>query len=68
MDEPYAAAIASYFADVEAANLELAPKAQLRPEHHPTADGAVKMIPHHGDPVEAAKIRRAFRLATGGTE
>lgn len=36
----------------------------LDPRFHPTADGAVKMIPHSGDTAEAKKIREAFREAT----
>lgn len=35
--------------------------ASIDPKYHPTADGAVKMIFHRGDPAEAKKIRRAFR-------
>jgi hypothetical protein len=31
---------------------------------HPTADGAVKMVPHNGDKTEARKIREAFRDLT----
>ena len=37
----------------------------LDPKYHPTADGAVKMIPHSGDTSEAAKIRAVFRDLTG---
>lgn len=36
----------------------------LDPKYHPTADGAVKMIPHAGDLTEAKKIRHAFRDLT----
>lgn len=36
----------------------------LSPAYHPTADGAVKMIAHRGDPAEAKKIREAFARAT----
>lgn len=42
-----------------AADLKAAGSA-LDPKYHPTADGAVKMIPHRGDPAEAKKIRQAF--------
>ena len=35
--------------------------------YHPTAEGAVKMIPHNGVPAEARKIREAFRELTGVT-
>jgi hypothetical protein len=37
----------------------------LDPKYHPTADGAVKMIPHRGESSEARKIREAFRELTG---
>lgn len=36
----------------------------LDPKYHPTADGAVKMIPHRGEMAEAKKIRQAFCEAT----
>ena len=36
----------------------------LDPKYHPTADGAVKMIPHGGDATRAREIRAAFREAT----
>ena len=36
-------------------------RGNLDPRYHPTADGAVKLIPHNGDPAEARKIREAFR-------
>ena len=36
----------------------------LDPKYHPTADGAVKMIPHRSHTAEARKIREAFREAT----
>jgi hypothetical protein len=46
---------------------ELALKgSSLDPKYHPTADGAVKMIPHNGDQAEARKIRQAFRDVAGG--
>jgi len=34
-------------------------------KYHPTADGAVKMIPHGGDAARAKEIRQAFRELTG---
>jgi hypothetical protein len=41
----------------------------LDPRYHPTADGAVKMIPHGGDATRAEEIRQAFRELTGeGTD
>jgi hypothetical protein len=33
---------------------------RLDPKCHPTADGAVKMIPHGGDRARAEAIRQAF--------
>ena len=39
-------------------------RAQLDPAYHPTAAGAVKMIPHGADPEEAEQIRQAFTAAT----
>ena len=38
--QPYAAEIRAYIADC------LRHRAQLDPAYHPTADGAVKLIPH----------------------
>ena len=35
-------------------------RAQLDPACHPTADGAVKMIPHGGRTEDAGQIRQAF--------
>lgn len=43
-----------------AAELEAA-RSHLDPKYHPTEAGACKLIPHGGDPAEAAKIRQAFR-------
>ena len=40
----------------------------LDPKYHPTADGAVKMIAHDGNPAKAQLIRRAFRELAGGQE
>jgi hypothetical protein len=58
----YESAVRDYFADCELAAAELAAAGScLDRRWHPTADGAVKMIPHHGDSAEAAKIRLAFR-------
>lgn len=33
----------------------------LDPKWHPTADGAVKMIPHRGVPAKAKQIREMFK-------
>jgi len=38
----------------------------LDPRYHPTADGAVKMIAHDGNPAKAQLIRQAFRELAGG--
>ena len=58
----YESAVRDYFADCELAAAELAAAGScLDRRWHPTADGAVKMIPHHGDSAEAAKIRLVFR-------
>jgi hypothetical protein len=57
----YESAVRDYFAYCELAAAELeAAGSCLDRKWHPTADGAVKMIPHHRDPTEAAKIRQAF--------
>lgn len=40
----------------------------LDPKYHPTADGAVKMIPHNGVPADAKKIREAFANVKGGSD
>jgi len=56
---PYAADIRAYLTGC------LAHRGQLDPAYHPTADGAVKMIPHRGDPGEAAKIRATFTAIYG---
>jgi hypothetical protein len=60
----YESAVRDYFADCEVAAAELeAAGSCLDRKWHPTADGAVKMIPHRGDSAEAAKIRQAFQAA-----
>ena len=57
--QPYTAEVRAYIADC------LRHRAQLDPAHHPTADGAVKMIPHRGDPGEAETIRATFTAIYG---
>ena len=57
-DQPYAAEVRAYLADCAWH------RAQLDPAYHPTAAGAVKMIPHGGDPEAAEQIRQAFTAAT----
>jgi hypothetical protein len=60
----YEQAVRAYLADCELAADEMkAASSSLDPKYHPTEDGAVKMIPHGGNPAEAAKIRQAFRTA-----
>lgn len=55
---PYEAEIRSYVADC------LRLRAQLNPVYHPTANGAVKLIPHGGDAEEAEQIRQTFAAVT----
>jgi hypothetical protein len=59
--EPYAAEVRAYLADC------LRHGAQLDPAYHPTADGAVKLIPHGGNAEEAERIRAAFTAVTSLT-
>ena len=59
--EPYAAEVRAYIADC------LRHRAQLDPAYHPTADGAVKFIPHGGDAEEAERIRQTFTAVTSLT-
>jgi hypothetical protein len=42
----------------------LAMRGQLDPAYHPTADGAVKLIPHRGDPAQADLIRATYTALT----
>ena len=59
----YERAVRDYLAYCKLAAAELeAAGSSLDPKSHPTADGAVKMIPHRGDP--AAKIRQAVGKVT----
>ena len=63
-ERDYGQAVRAYLADCELAAAEMeAAGSSLDPKSHPTADGAVKMIPHGGNSAEAAKIRQAFRTA-----
>ena len=56
--------VRAYLADCRRAAAEMdARGSAMDPRYHPTADGACKLIPHGGDPAEAAKIRQAFRSA-----
>ena len=56
--KPYEAAVRAYITDC------LRHRAQLDPAYHPTQDGAVKFIPHSGDPEEAERIRQTFSAVT----
>ena len=56
--EPYEAQVRGYVADCERL------RAQLDPAYHPTAAGAVKLIPHGGDVEEAERIRETFATVT----
>lgn len=58
MSAPFAAEVATYLADC-ATHARL-----LNPAHHPTEDGALKLIWHRG-PDQAGQIREAFRAAAG---
>lgn len=57
--QPYAAEVRAYIADC------LRHRDQLKPKYHPTADGAVKMIPHGGSAEKARQIRQAFTTIYG---
>lgn len=57
----YEQQVRAYLADCARVAAELQAKGSaLDPKYHPTADGAVKMIPHGGDPAKAKQIRAAF--------
>ena len=59
---PYDEQVRAYLADCRKAAAELEARGSaLDPKYHPSADGAVKMIPHRGDLAEAKAIREAFR-------
>lgn len=51
---PYETEVRDYLADC-------ARLPGLDPRHHPTEDGAVKLIWHRGSPDEADRIRATFR-------
>jgi hypothetical protein len=59
MNRALRALLVRYVDDCAAAAWQL--PGGLNPDYHPTADGAVKMIPHHGDTRRAAAIRAAFQ-------
>ena len=56
--EPYEAEVRGYVADC------LRLRGQIDPAYHPTANGAVKLIPHGGDVEEAERIRQTFATVT----
>ena len=57
----YAGQVREYLAYCEAAREQFEPRGgRVDPRYHPTADGAVKMIPHGSDRARADAIRRAF--------
>jgi hypothetical protein len=58
MNRALRALITRYVDDCAAAAWQL--PGGLNPAYHPTADGAVKMIPHHGDTRRAAAITTAL--------
>lgn len=65
MTNDYDGPVREYLRYCKRAAAELQLKgSSLDERYHPTADGAVKMIPHNGDKTEARKIREAFREAT----
>ena len=57
--EPYAAEVRAYITDCQRCC------DQLNPKYHPTAGGAVKMIPHGGSAEQARQIRDAFTAIYG---
>jgi hypothetical protein len=63
----YACQVREYLAYCEAARGQLEARGgSLDRKYHPTAGGAVRMIPHTGDRARAAEIRRTFAELTGG--
>jgi hypothetical protein len=57
----YAGQIREYLAYCEDARAQLEARGgRVDPRYHPSADGAVKMIPHGSDRARADAIRRAF--------
>ena len=55
----YEAQVRAYVADCQRH------RALLNPAYHPTADGAVKMIPHQSNAEAAEATRQAFATVTG---
>jgi hypothetical protein len=55
----WTAQVAGYLAYCKRAAAELKERGSSL-ENHPSPEGAVKLIPHRGDPAEAKAIRAAF--------
>ena len=65
-DMDYAGQVREYLAYCEAARGQVeACGGRIDPRYHPTADGAVKMIPHGSDRASADEIRQAFGELAG---
>jgi hypothetical protein len=65
--QDYVPQVREYLAFCDQSRAELAALGSaLDPAYHPTANGAVKLIAHRGDAVEAEKVRQAFAELTGG--
>jgi hypothetical protein len=56
--EPYEARVRACIADCQDA------RGYLDPAYHPTADGAVKLIPHGGNAEAGEQIRQTFAAVT----
>ena len=66
MRENYAGQVREYLAYCADARAQLeARHGRLDPKHHPTAEGAVKLILHGSDRARADAIRQAFAELTG---
>lgn len=60
--------VRAYLKDCREAGRELKLRGSfLDPKAHPTADGAVKLIPHRGVPAKAKQIREAFQRLSAET-
>ena len=59
MTDQYEASVRGYIADCQRH------RGLLNPAYHPTADGAVKMIPHQGNAEAAEAIRHTSATVTG---
>jgi hypothetical protein len=67
-DADYTGPVREYLAYCQRARGQLEARGgRLDPRYHPTAEGAVKMVPHGSDRAAADAIRRAFGELTGGT-